>query len=583
MVEQAAIPRQAERALMEANATTSVLIAGAGPVGLALACELGMRGVDCLLIEKRDGAIKVPKQSMVSSRNMEFCRRWGVAKQVRNAVWPESHPRDFIYLASLRGEELFRVKMPSYSERKAEDYTPEAACPCPQIYFDPILSARVGDFASVKVRYSTRLDGFEQRDDAVEVRLTDLGTGATQTVRADYFVGCDGPAGMVREALGIELDGLGVVARSLNIFFRSPQLPSFHDKGWARFYRVIDETGCWSELIPIDGKELWRLTVFDDPASSRPPADLLRHMAGGDFPYEIISALPWERRDYTAKGYGRGRVFLAGDSAHECSPTGGIGMHTGLEEVFNLAWKLAAVLEGWGGPALLQSYESERRPIAVRNVELATRSYNAIAAIPPWRGEQDAGWHADKTWLSIPEFFKLLYCYEGSPICVPDGTPPFDPEPPRFMPTTRPGTRAPHAWLADGSSTLDLFGDGFVLLRLGDDPPDAAALIAAARRRGVPVRQIDFPDPAIAQTYECKLVLVRPDGHVAWRGEDCPTDAEAIIDQVRGATAHEEANSSARPREGGNPEPHARAFEQAALGPRLRGDEREKSAQSISR
>src|SRR3954465_2520760 len=147
MVEQAAIPRQAERALMEATATTSVLIAGAGPVGLALACELGLRGVDCMVIEKRDGAITVPKQSMVSSRNMEFCRRWGVAKAVREAVWPESHPRDFVYCESLRGRELLRVKLPSYvQQRSMQDYTPEAPCPCPQIYFDPIVAARVRAF-----------------------------------------------------------------------------------------------------------------------------------------------------------------------------------------------------------------------------------------------------------------------------------------------------------------------------------------------------------------------------------------------------------------------------------------------------
>ncbi len=520
---------------MEAAASTSVLIAGAGPVGLALACELGLRGVDCLMIEKRDGAINVPKQSMVSSRNMEFCRRWGVAREVRTAVWPESHPRDFIYLSSLRGRELLRVKMPSYSERKAEDFTPEAACPCPQIYFDPILSARVRDFDNVKLHYNTRLDGFEQRGDDVLVRLANVSSGATQTVRANYLVGCDGPAGVVREALGIELDGLGVVAHSVNIFFRSSELAAFHDKGWARFYRVIDETGCWSELIPIDGKELWRLTVFDDPASSRPPAELLRHMAGGDFACDIISVSPWERRDYTAKSYGGGRVFIAGDSAHECSPTGGIGMHTGLEEVFNLAWKLAAVIEGWGGPGLLASYEAERRPIAVRNVELATRSYRAIAEIPGWHGDAQADWRANQAWLSIPEFLKVLYTYEGSPICVSDGTPAPDPEPARFVPTTRPGTRAPHGWLADGSSTLDLFGDGFVLLRLGDDPPEAAKLLAAAKARDVPIRQVDLADAAIARLYETRLVLVRPDGHVAWRGDECPADAPAIIDQARGA------------------------------------------------
>src|SRR4051812_2473496 len=156
---------------------TSVIVAGAGPVGLALACELGLRGVDCLVIEKRDGAITVPKQSMVSSRNMEFCRRWGVAKAVREAVWPESHPRDFVYCESLRGRELLRVKLPSYvQQRSMQDYTPEAPCPCPQIYFDPILAARVRTFPNVALHYNTRMDGFTQDADRVTVTLTDLAT-----------------------------------------------------------------------------------------------------------------------------------------------------------------------------------------------------------------------------------------------------------------------------------------------------------------------------------------------------------------------------------------------------------------------
>jgi len=236
--------------------------------------------------------------------------------------------------------------------------------------------------------------------------------------------------------------------------------------------------------------------------------------------------------------YREGRVFIAGDAAHECSPTGGIGMHTGLEEIMNLGWKLAAMLEGWGGPALLDSYETERRPIAVRNVEYATRTYRDIASIPGLRGPNDpADWkNAPPRWLSIPEHFKLQYSYEGSPICVADGTPTPAPETPQFVPSTGPGSRAPHAWLEDGRSTIDLFGDSFVLLRLGAGPRDATRLAEAAKARGVPLRVLALPDPQIAALYEKRLILVRPDGHVAWRGDSAPADAVAVIDRVRGSS-----------------------------------------------
>jgi hypothetical protein len=225
-------------------------------------------------------------------------------------------------------------------------------------------------------------------------------------------------------------------------------------------------------------------------------------------------------------------------------------MHTGLEEVMNLGWKLAAMLEGWGGPALLASYEAERRPIAVRNVELATRSFRAIASIPGWRDtDQSADWQTNPPrWLSVPEHLKLLYAYERSPVCVPDGTPAPDPEPPRFVPSTRPGTRAPHAWLADGRSTLDLFGEGFVLLRFGAHAPDAGGLIDATNARGVPFHDITIADPDVAALYEKALVLVRPDGHVAWRGDECPADAGAIIDCVRGEGSQSGATSDIRTR-----------------------------------
>ena len=165
---------------------TSVIVLGAGPVGLGLACELGQRGIDCVVIEKRDGAINVPKQSVVSARNMEFCRRWGIAQQVRTAVWPESFPRDFVYLASMRGTELMRAKVPSYEKRDRRDFTPEAACPCPQIYFDPILIAHSKALPSVELCYNTRMDGFTEDAEGVTVTVTDLATArAAHLARAN--------------------------------------------------------------------------------------------------------------------------------------------------------------------------------------------------------------------------------------------------------------------------------------------------------------------------------------------------------------------------------------------------------------
>ena len=514
---------------------TDVIIAGAGPVGLSLALELGVRGVDCTVVERRDGSVPVPRMSGVSTRNMEYCRRWGIADEVKNAVWSSTHPMDFVYVTNLCGDEIARLEVPSYAARGVLPFSPEGPCPCPQIFFDPILAKHAASLESVTMRYDTQLEGFAQDDHGVTAQVTDRASGNREALTSAYLVGCDGPGGVVRPALGIELDGPGVIAQSVNIFFRTPDLVSLHDKGWAKFYRLIDDGGCWAELIAIDGIELWRLTVFHEFSSGMDAEAYLEKAVGRDFPCEIIDASPWERRDYVARSYGEGRVFIAGDAAHQNSPTGGLGMHTGVGEAGNLAWKLAAMLDGWGGPGLLATYETECRPIAVRNVELSTAAFRHITSIPGADAARETLEDNDPKLdsLTISEQTRTQYCYENSPICIADGTPP-PPDTGQFIASARPGTRAPHAWINPETSMLDRFGDGFVLLRLADEPPDGDPLAEAASGLDMPLEIIDVADADIAALYERALVLVRPDGHVAWRDDAAPADPRALLERVSG-------------------------------------------------
>ena len=273
---------------------TRVLISGAGPVGLALAIELGLQGIECLVVERRKERLKVPRMSAVSSRNMEFCRYWGIADKVRHAVWSSEHPMDFVYVETMTGRELARLRIPSYREQKGRlDYSPEGTVTCPQIYFDPILAELAQSLDAVTLEYGTRLKSFTQHEDRVTSVLSDSATGGTRTIESDYLVGCDGAGGLVRPALDIALEGAGAIASSVNVFFRSTEFPEMHDKGWARFYRFFDENGCWGEVIAIDGKELWRLSVFDDPQPDLTGRSYLRKLGGREFSWEILDVSPW--------------------------------------------------------------------------------------------------------------------------------------------------------------------------------------------------------------------------------------------------------------------------------------------------
>jgi 2-polyprenyl-6-methoxyphenol hydroxylase-like FAD-dependent oxidoreductase len=527
-----------------------ILIAGGGPVGLALAIELGMADIPCLVVERRDGSISVPKMSGLSIRSMEFNRRWGIAEIVQNSGWPKHHPQGLTYCTSMVGFELARHHVPAYNDQKL-DYTPEPRVACAQLYYDPILLAKARSLPSVTIRHMTGLDDFEQDEDGVTATITDRQSGKSETIRARYLVGCDGADGTVVTKLGFGYEGLGLVAHSVNVFFRSAEMMKIHDKGWSRFFRFTDAGGTWGEIIGIDGKELWRLSVLRADPQFDADRYMRRLIGRDDVPYEVLSVMDWERRERVAQHYRDRRVFICGDAAHQNSPTGGLGLHTGLADAVDLGWKLIATLKGWGGPQLLDSYEAERKPIALYNVQACTDEFVLLADLPGGpeiTEDSPAGEALRKRWVeayrtangangpTFTENLRLGYYYEGSPIVVPDGTKPVPYETVPFVPSARPGTRAPHAWLEEKRSTLDLFGGNrFVLLRLGAAPPEAGRLADAAATRGVPFAVIDLADPKLLDLYRRRLVLVRPDGHVAWRDDALPQDVLGLIDRVRGA------------------------------------------------
>ncbi len=367
-------------------AETGVLIVGGGPVGLGLAIELGLRNVPCTLLESRDGSVSVPKMGLVNTRSMEFCRRWGVADRVKQAAFPRDYPGDVNYVTSMTGWELARISIPSRAARGALPHTPEGKCRISQLYFDPLLKAFAATLPSVTLRHRTRLDTFSGDVDGVTARVTDVSAGQESTLRAAYLVGCDGIESSVRAALGIELKGEAYPEYHLTAFFRCPDYLRLHDKGRLIHSFMIGPEGLWAHINSVNGRDLWRLELNGldpavDPATIDIDAALIRAM-GEPFDYQTLAAMPWSCRQMVADSYSEGRVFLAGDAVHQNTPTGGHGMNTGLGDAVDLGWKLAAVLQGWGGARLLATYEAERRPVALRNVREAADNFERQLKYP---------------------------------------------------------------------------------------------------------------------------------------------------------------------------------------------------------
>ena len=540
---------------MKPDLETPILIVGAGPVGLALAGDLGWRGMNCIVAEQSDGSIHQPRQDLVGIRTMEFCRRWGIVQDVIDCPYPRDLPQHNIYLAGplIGGWQIGRYDVRPMGEDKPPPQSPQIRERCPQNMFDPILRKFASSFKTVDLRYRHRVLGVAQDADGVIADVELLDTGKKIKIGAQYFVSCDGAGSRIRNALGIDMIGNPALTHTTNVIFRAKGFEKLHSHGPAYRFIFIGLEGTWATIVAINGRDEWRFSIIRSGTGDRDMTEdevhaAIRTAVGVDFDYEILTIMPWTRRELVASRMREGRIFIAGDAAHAMSPTGGFGMNTGVGDAVDLSWKLTATLQGWGGDKLLDSYTHERRPVAERNVREASGNLGRMLSPAPSPHFLDATPAAEAERAKIGADFSqsmmrewrtlgmhLGYYYEGSPICVADGAPAPTLDPAIYEQTARPGSRAPHVWLQDGRSTLDWYGKSFVLARLGSSAPAGEVLLAAAKARGVPVQAVSSNEPDVVKACERKLVLVRPDGHVCWRGDAEPADAGAVIDRVRGA------------------------------------------------
>ena len=537
-----------------------VLIAGAGPVGLTLAADLAWRGVRSLVVDPQVEVHPHPRAISIGVRSMEHFRRLGLDQRTIDAGVPRSRPLDVVYVTRLLGREIFRFRIPSIDalardrDELARAIPETAASPyfktwTAQAPLERMLRAHNASLPEVQMRFGWRLSGFEEQGDGVVAHLTEDASGRTDAVRARYLAGCDGANSVVRTGLGIRLEGRGTLGDARGIYFRSAELDARLRADPAVMYWVL-APGCGGTIYTINGGDTWvynRYPAPGEPIDAGNPVDLVQSALGEALDIKILSVQNWLPRQLVAERYGSHRVFLAGDACHLFVPTGGFGMNTGIGDAVDLAWKIAAVEAGWGGERLLASYNAERRPVGRFNTLEAADNYDRSGDLFKVPAAIEAeGVDGDVVRAAIaaklppkikhfaPIGVHLGYRYEDSPLIVPDGTPPPPLETASYTPTARPGHRAPHAWLADGRSTLDLFGRDFVLLRFGGAAPGGEIMQSAARAAGVPLSIFAIDDPDIAALYDRRLVLVRPDGHVAWRADAEPEDAATLMATVAG-------------------------------------------------
>jgi 2-polyprenyl-6-methoxyphenol hydroxylase-like FAD-dependent oxidoreductase len=535
------------------DATTDVVIVGAGPVGLAAAIELGLRGVRCIVVERNDRTGYSPRAKTTNVRTREHLRRWGIADALRTAspISPD-RPSTVVFATRMNGHFLTRFDNALHASRARNNLYSEEAQWVPQYVLEDVLRTRAQSLPGVQIHFETEFLSLTQSQDGVVSRFKDHRDGRTAVVNSAFLIGADGARSAVREAIGASMTGDGAFSRNYSVIFRAPDLAVRNVHEPAIMYWMINED-VPSLLGPMDEKGLWffMATKLDVDPSTIDAVELIRRGSGiADLKVEIVGTDLWVAHRLVADRYSAERVFLAGDACHLHPPFGGFGMNMGIGDAVDLGWKLSARLAGWGGEALLASYEAERRPVHERTIAEAVQNYSAVSneLVRPaleedsLRGEATRREVADIIQAVKVREFKTLGVilglrYANSPIIVSDGS---EPPPEHFMlyvPSAHPGCLAPHLWLDDGSSLYDHFGPGFTLLATDGDTAGAHPLHTAAQARGVPLKFLVPDDARLRARYGARFALIRPDQHVGWRGDAIPDDCDGLLARLTGAVA----------------------------------------------
>jgi 2-polyprenyl-6-methoxyphenol hydroxylase-like FAD-dependent oxidoreductase len=533
---------------------TQVLIVGAGPVGLALAIELGLRGIDVTLVEQRSRTGAQPRAKTTNVRTMQHMRRWGLAERLRaEAPLPYDYPTDVVFSTTLFGRTLAVIENAFAGKKCRDPRFPEPAQWVPQYTVEKVLHERIALLPSVHLVSGTAFETASQSATGVTATVRNIESGAPSTIRAHYLVGADGAKSRVREIIGAKMTGEHAYALNYNLILRIPELDRTPPVRRAIMYWLInrDSPGV---LSPLDGNGEWAFitrlapgvtAISDDEVIRRVHAAIGRPK-NAELAVEILARDYWAAHRLIADRYRERRIFLAGDACHLHPPFGGYGMNLGIADGVDLGWKLAAVLQGWGGEGLLASYEDERRPVHLRTIDEAVANYRTLSDQLLKDDLEAAGAEGERARAAVAreiiatktrEFDTLGVVlgsrYDGSPVIADDGSAPPPEHYANYQPSAHPGCLAPHAWLGDGSSLYDHFGPGFTLLLLSDTAaPLAQDIKSAAAKASVPMTLLDLREAGLGELYAAPLALIRPDQFVAWRGSGA--DAATLMQTISG-------------------------------------------------
>src|SRR5579872_2230002 len=548
---------------MSEGVDMDVLIVGAGPVGLTLAIDLAWRGIEVTVVERRAAAEPPePKCNHVAARTMEVFRRLGFAEKVRNSGLPADYPHDISYRTTFTGQELTRIEIPCRRDRFTRRGGPDCNWPTPepphrinQIFLEPILFEHAAAQKHIRIFNRTAAEAVKVEDNFAIVTLRDLETKSTSTVRCRSLIDYDGARSVVRRAIGAEFESDAIIQRVQSTYIRSADLIARQRCAPAWGTGAINPRRS-GMVYAIDGRERWLVHNYMKPGEgdfdSVDRDASIRTILGvdADFRYEIISKEDWYGRRLIANKFRDRCTFIAGDAAHIWVPYAGYGMNAGIADATNLSWMLAAHLNGWAPASILDAYEAERLPMtsqvsrfAMSHAEAEIHRRRTVPVSLEDHSPQGERARLETGRLTYEINVQQYACaglnfgtyYDRSPIIAYDGGQPPPYTMSSYTPSTVPGCRTPHLWLAEGVSLYDAMGPEFTLLRF-DRGVDVTSFERAARLRNVPLKVLDSRPPADA-IYQSALLLSRPDQHVAWRGERTPADPLALIDHVRGVSA----------------------------------------------